>query len=57
MMILVMTLQLANCSNPQLRSMALDSLDQSICSVVGSEKFQGISSAPHQFQESHVRDQ
>jgi hypothetical protein len=57
MMILVMTLQLANCSNLQLRSMALDSLDQSICSVVGSEKFQGISSAPHQFQESHVRNQ
>ncbi|RLN22029.1 hypothetical protein C2845_PM07G24560 [Panicum miliaceum] len=47
-------LELANCSNPQLRSMALDSLDQSICSVVGSEKFQGISSAPHQFQESHM---
>nr|CAB3478457.1 unnamed protein product [Digitaria exilis] len=45
---------LANCSNPQLRSMALDSLDQSICSVVGSEKFQGISSAPHQFQESQM---
>nr|CAB3474415.1 unnamed protein product [Digitaria exilis] len=47
-------LELANCSNPQLRSMALDSLDQSICSVVGSEKFQGISSAPHQFQESQM---
>ncbi|XP_021311537.1 protein MON2 homolog isoform X3 [Sorghum bicolor] len=47
-------LELANCSNPQLRSMALDSLDQSICSVVGSEKFQGISSAPHQFQESNL---
>ncbi|EMS56673.1 Protein MON2-like protein [Triticum urartu] len=40
-------LELANCSNPQLRNMALDSLDHSICSVVGSEKFQGISSAPH----------
>ncbi|XP_039808761.1 protein MON2 homolog isoform X2 [Panicum virgatum] len=47
-------LELANCSNPQLRSMALDSLDQSICSVVGSEKFHGISSAPHQFQESQM---
>ncbi|TVU34939.1 hypothetical protein EJB05_16797 [Eragrostis curvula] len=47
-------LELANCSNPQLRHMALDSLDQSICSVVGSEKFQGISAAPHQFQEDQL---
>ncbi|KAE8772974.1 protein MON2 [Hordeum vulgare] len=44
-------LELANCSNPQLRNMALDSLDHSICSVVGSEKFQGISSAPHPLKE------
>ncbi|CAM0883431.1 unnamed protein product [Alopecurus aequalis] len=44
-------LELANCSNQQLRNMALDSLDHSICSVVGSEKFQGISSASHQFKE------
>jgi hypothetical protein len=48
-------LELANCSNPQLRNMALDSLDHSICSVVGSEKFQGISSASHQFKEYQVR--
>ncbi|KAL5227929.1 hypothetical protein ABZP36_016194 [Zizania latifolia] len=47
-------LELANCSNAQLRNMALDSLDHSICSVVGSEKFQGISSAPHQFQEDKL---
>lgn len=47
-------LELANCSNPQLRNMALDSLDHSICSVVGSEKFQGISSAPHQFKEDQL---
>ncbi|KAK3162088.1 hypothetical protein QOZ80_1BG0085230 [Eleusine coracana subsp. coracana] len=47
-------LELANCSNSQLRHMALDSLDQSICSVVGSEKFQGISAAPHQFQEDQL---
>jgi hypothetical protein len=57
MMILAMTLQLANCSNPQLCNMALNSLDQSICLVAGSEKFQGISAAPHQFPESHVMDQ
>uniref|UniRef100_A0A453FM92 Protein MON2 homolog n=1 Tax=Aegilops tauschii subsp. strangulata TaxID=200361 RepID=A0A453FM92_AEGTS len=44
-------LELANCPNPQLRNMALDSLDHSICSVVGSEKFQGISSAPHPLKE------
>lgn len=44
-------LELANCSNLQLRTMALDSLDHSICSVVGSEKFQGIISASHQFKE------
>jgi hypothetical protein len=48
-------LELANCSNAQLRNMALESLDHSICSVVGSEKFQGISSAPHHFQEEKVR--
>lgn len=54
--ILVMSIpQLANCSNAQLRNMALESLDHSICSVVGSEKFQGISSAPHHFQEEKVR--
>uniref|UniRef100_A0A0D9YFK8 Protein MON2 homolog n=1 Tax=Oryza glumipatula TaxID=40148 RepID=A0A0D9YFK8_9ORYZ len=46
--------QLANCSNAQLRNMALESLDHSICSVVGSEKFQGISSAPHHFQEEKL---
>ncbi|XP_014754709.1 protein MON2 homolog isoform X3 [Brachypodium distachyon] len=44
-------LELANCSNLQLRNMALDSLDHSICSVVGSEKFEGISSAPHQLKD------
>lgn len=47
-------LELANCSNPQLCNMALNSLDQSICLVAGSEKFQGISAAPHQFPESHL---
>ncbi|KAL5219869.1 hypothetical protein ABZP36_024582 [Zizania latifolia] len=47
-------LELANCSNAQLRNMALDSLDHLICSVVGSEKIQGISSAPHQFQEDKL---
>ncbi|BAD82073.1 SF21-like protein [Oryza sativa Japonica Group] len=53
--ILVMSIpQLANCSNAQLRNMALESLDHSICSVVGSEKFQGISSAPHHFQEEKL---
>ncbi|XP_051226815.1 uncharacterized protein [Lolium perenne] len=50
-------LELANCSNPQLRSMALDSLDHSICSVVGSENFQGISSASHQFKEYQLAEE
>ncbi|XP_015699269.1 protein MON2 homolog isoform X1 [Oryza brachyantha] len=47
-------LELASCSNAQLRNMALDSLDHSICSVVGSEKFQGISSTPHHLQEDKL---
>ncbi|KAK4768270.1 hypothetical protein SAY87_003411 [Trapa incisa] len=32
-------LELVNCSNQQLRNMALDALDQSICAVLGSDQF------------------
>lgn len=33
-------LQLADSSNPQLQSLALDALDKSICAVLGSDQFQ-----------------
>ncbi|XP_058086558.1 uncharacterized protein LOC131233785 [Magnolia sinica] len=33
-------LELSENSNPQLRNMALDALDQSICAVLGSDRFQ-----------------
>lgn len=33
-------LQLVNCSNQQLRNIALDALDQSINAVLGSDRFQ-----------------
>ena len=33
-------LQLTNSSNQHLRNMALDALDQSICAVLGSDRFQ-----------------
>ncbi|KAK6139372.1 hypothetical protein DH2020_026880 [Rehmannia glutinosa] len=33
-------LELADSSNPQLQSMALDALDKSICAVLGSDQFQ-----------------
>lgn len=37
-------LQLADNSNQHLRNIALDALDQSICAVLGSEKFQDSAS-------------
>lgn len=33
-------MQLADSPNPQLQTMALDALDRSICSVLGSDQFQ-----------------
>ncbi|XP_020087242.1 protein MON2 homolog isoform X3 [Ananas comosus] len=41
-------LELADCANAQLRTMALDTLDQSICAVLGSDHFQGVSSSSYQ---------
>lgn len=35
-------MQLAENSSPLLRNMALDGLDQCICAVLGSDRFQGI---------------
>lgn len=40
-------LQLAESSNPHLRNLALDGLDQSICAVLGSDRFQGITPRNH----------
>ncbi|XP_011078738.1 protein MON2 homolog isoform X3 [Sesamum indicum] len=37
-------LELADSSNPQLQSMALDALDKAICAVLGSDQFQNTSS-------------
>ncbi|XP_072952390.1 uncharacterized protein [Typha angustifolia] len=47
-------LELADCSNPQLRNLALDALDQSICAVLGSDQFQGISTSTYQFSDFQV---
>ncbi|URE10745.1 hypothetical protein MUK42_14902, partial [Musa troglodytarum] len=46
-------LELADNSNPQVRNLALDALDQSICAVLGSDEFQGIK-ASQQLPDSHV---
>ncbi|XP_010923723.2 uncharacterized protein [Elaeis guineensis] len=46
--------ELADSSNAQLRNLALDALDQSICAVLGSHQFQGISTSGHQLPDSHV---
>ncbi|EHA8586981.1 protein MON2 [Cocos nucifera] len=46
--------ELAGSSNPQLRNLALDALDQSICAVLGSDHFQGISTSGHLLPDSHV---
>ncbi|WOL08916.1 hypothetical protein Cni_G17669 [Canna indica] len=35
-------LELADSSNPQVRNLALDALDQSICAVLGSDQFQDM---------------
>ncbi|KAJ4719601.1 Protein MON2-like protein [Melia azedarach] len=40
-------LELADNSNQQLRNIALDALDQSICAVLGSEQFQNNLSSSH----------
>ncbi|CAL9055746.1 unnamed protein product [Musa banksii] len=45
-------LELADNSNPQVRNLALDALDQSICAVLGSDEFQGIK-ASQQLPDSH----
>ncbi|KAL0380110.1 UNVERIFIED_CONTAM: protein MON2 [Sesamum angustifolium] len=37
-------LELADSTNPQLQSMALDALDKAICAVLGSDQFQNTSS-------------
>ncbi|KAF8388069.1 hypothetical protein HHK36_026735 [Tetracentron sinense] len=44
-------LELADNTNQHLRNMALDALDQSICSVLGTDKFQGFTLSRH-----HVAD-
>lgn len=38
-------LQLADSSNSQLQTMALDALDKSICAVLGSDQFQESTSS------------
>ncbi|KAJ8475568.1 hypothetical protein OPV22_019295 [Ensete ventricosum] len=40
-------LELADNSNSQVRNLALDALDQSICAVLGSDEFQGIKASQH----------
>lgn len=48
-------LQLADNSNQQLRNIALDALDQSICAVLGSEQFQNNLSSSHHDTSDKVR--
>lgn len=47
-------LELADNPNQQLRNMALEALDQSICAVLGSDQFPNSKSSSHQFPGSKV---
>ena len=48
-------MQLADAFSPQLRNLALDALDKSICAVLGSDQFQANQNSEKQLINSDVR--